>query len=176
MSEHVLTRIGNGTGFITLDRDFRYVALNELACASMGTSRDAILGRRIWDFYPDTIGTPFETELRRALAEQETRVFEYFYPARDRWYENRIYPSKNGLSIFFTDITERKKADEDRTRLLALMEPDVAVLDMQIGKMGGIAVSLDLRLEASAGRIPDVAILLLLDREVDRFLETIRAA
>jgi DNA-binding response OmpR family regulator len=48
--------------------------------------------------------------------------------------------------------------------------PDVAVLDMQIGNMGGIAASIDLRLEASAGRVPDVAILLLLDREADRFL------
>jgi CheY-like chemotaxis protein len=49
-------------------------------------------------------------------------------------------------------------------------EPDVAVLDMQIRNMGGIAVSIDLRLEASAGRLPDVSILLLLDREADRFL------
>ena len=49
-------------------------------------------------------------------------------------------------------------------------EPDVTVLDMQIGNMGGIAVSIDLRLEAAAGRIPDVSILLLLDREADRFL------
>jgi len=49
-------------------------------------------------------------------------------------------------------------------------EPDVAVLDMQIANMGGIAVSIDLRLEASAGRLPDVSILLLLDREADRFL------
>jgi CheY-like chemotaxis protein len=49
-------------------------------------------------------------------------------------------------------------------------EPDVAVLDMQIANMGGIAVSIDLRLEAAAGRLPDVSILLLLDREADRFL------
>jgi CheY-like chemotaxis protein len=49
-------------------------------------------------------------------------------------------------------------------------EPDVAVLDMQIANMGGIAVAIDLRLEASAGRLRDVSILLLLDREADRFL------
>jgi DNA-binding response OmpR family regulator len=49
-------------------------------------------------------------------------------------------------------------------------EPDVVVLDMQIANMGGVAASIDLRLEAAAGRIPDVAILLLLDREADRFL------
>ncbi|HEX5585956.1 MAG TPA: response regulator [Acidimicrobiia bacterium] len=49
-------------------------------------------------------------------------------------------------------------------------QPDVVVLDMQIANMGGIAVSIDLRLEGAAGRIPDVSILLLLDREADRFL------
>jgi CheY-like chemotaxis protein len=49
-------------------------------------------------------------------------------------------------------------------------EPDVAVLDMQIANMGGVAVAIDLRLEAAAGRLPDVSILLLLDREADRFL------
>ena len=49
-------------------------------------------------------------------------------------------------------------------------EPDAVVLDLQIGNMGGIAVSIDLRLEAAAGRIPDTQILLLLDREADRFL------
>jgi two-component system, NarL family, response regulator DesR len=49
-------------------------------------------------------------------------------------------------------------------------EPDVAVLDMQIANMGGIAVAIDQRLEAAAGRLPDVSILLLLDREADRFL------
>ena len=49
-------------------------------------------------------------------------------------------------------------------------QPDLVVLDMQIGNMGGVAVAIDLRLEASAGRIPDVPILLLLDREADRFL------
>ncbi len=48
--------------------------------------------------------------------------------------------------------------------------PDLVILDMQIGNMGGIAVAIDLRLEGSAGRIPDTSILLLLDREADRFL------
>jgi DNA-binding response OmpR family regulator len=49
-------------------------------------------------------------------------------------------------------------------------EPDLAILDLQIGNMGGIAVSIDLRLEESAGRLPAVPILLLLEREADRFL------
>ena len=53
---------------------------------------------------------------------------------------------------------------------VAAEKPDVVVLDMQIGNMGGIACAIDLRLEAGAGRLPDTSILLLLDREADRFL------
>jgi DNA-binding response OmpR family regulator len=49
-------------------------------------------------------------------------------------------------------------------------EPEVVILDMQIGNMGGVAVALDLRLEAGEGRLPDTLILLLLDREADHFL------
>jgi DNA-binding response OmpR family regulator len=48
--------------------------------------------------------------------------------------------------------------------------PDLVVVDLQIGNMGGIAVALDLRLEESGGRLPHSRILLLLDREADRFL------
>lgn len=48
--------------------------------------------------------------------------------------------------------------------------PDLVILDMQIGNMGGIAVAIDLRLEESAGRLPRSTILLLVDREADRFL------
>jgi PAS domain S-box-containing protein len=112
---------GISDGFIALDHDFRYVALNERASASMGMSRDAILGRRIWDLYPDTIGTQFETELRRAAAEQQTRVFEFFYPRRDRWFENRVYRSADGISIFFADITERRHAEKKLRESEALL-------------------------------------------------------
>ena len=47
------------------------------------------------------------------------------------------------------------------------LEPDLIVLDLQIGNMGGIAAALDLRLEAGAGRLPHTRVLLLLDREAD---------
>ena len=59
---------------------------------------------------------------------------------------------------------------QDVRDAVAAEEPDLAILDMQIGNMGGVATALDLRLEAAAGRVPDVSILLLLDREADRFL------
>ena len=107
--EAVLERISDG--FITLDRQWRYTAVNDRACLDMGLSRERILGRRIWDIYPDTFDTQFGTELRRAFTEQRPATFEYFYPARNRWYENRLYPSADGISVFFAEITDRKQAE-----------------------------------------------------------------
>ena len=49
-------------------------------------------------------------------------------------------------------------------------EPDLVVLDLQIGNMGGVAAALDLRLEESGGRLARSTILLLLDRDADKFL------
>ena len=48
--------------------------------------------------------------------------------------------------------------------------PDLVILDLQIGNMGGMAAALDLRLEESAGRLPRVRVLMLLDRRADVFL------
>lgn len=59
---------------------------------------------------------------------------------------------------------------QDVRAAVAEKDPDLVVLDLQIGNMGGIAVAIDLRLEESGGRLPHVPILLLLDREADRFL------
>ena len=56
-----------------------------------------------------------------------------------------------------------RKAVEDAT-------PDLVILDLQVGNMGGMAVCLDLRLEEGAGRLPHVPVLMLLDRRADVFL------
>ncbi len=132
---------GISDGFVALDRDWRYAALNDRACEGMGMNRNEILGRSIWDLYPDNLGTPFETELRRAAAEQRTVTFEYFYPTRDRWYENRVYPSADGVSIFFADITDRKHA-EDALRVagerldLAMRGSNLGIWDLDLAPRG----------------------------------------
>jgi DNA-binding response OmpR family regulator len=53
---------------------------------------------------------------------------------------------------------------------IAARKPDLAVLDLQIGTMGAIAVTMDLRLDETAGRLPHIPILILLDRRADVFL------
>lgn len=64
----------------------------------------------------------------------------------------------------------RVRAGVDVRPAVAELEPDLVVLDLQIGNMGGVAASLDLRLEADAGRVPQTRILMLLDRDADQWI------
>jgi DNA-binding response OmpR family regulator len=82
------------------------------------------------------------------------------------WIRDQV---RNALAGADQEVIEVDRGQDVRD-LVAERHPDLVICDLQIGNMGGIAVAIDLRLEASAGRVPEVPILLLLDREHDRFL------
>jgi DNA-binding response OmpR family regulator len=67
------------------------------------------------------------------------------------------------------EVVEVARGQEVRSAF-ADHEPDLVILDLNIGNMGGVAVALDLRLEESAARLGHATILLLVDRPADRFL------
>jgi DNA-binding response OmpR family regulator len=82
---------------------------------------------------------------------------------------------RDQVQVAFVEAGQRVvevERGQDVRNAIAEYEPDVAILDMQIGNMGGIAVALDIRLEQGEGRLPETLILLLLDREADKFLAT----
>ena len=83
-----------------------------------------------------------------------------------RWVRDLVKSSCTGPGQEVLEVTR----GQDVRTVVGEHSPDLVILDMQIANMGGLAVTIDLRLESSAGRIPDVSILLLLDREADRFL------
>jgi PAS domain S-box-containing protein len=62
--------------------------------------------------FPEGIGQPFHLAYEKAMTEQVSIQMETYYEPWDRWFENRIYPSPDGLSIFFHEITERKQAEQ----------------------------------------------------------------
>ncbi|MFN8025053.1 MAG: response regulator [Acidimicrobiia bacterium] len=86
--------------------------------------------------------------------------------AEASWVRELVRSACTGPGMQVIEVTK----GQDVRGAVKEQEPELVILDMQIANMGGIATSIDLRLEASAGRIPDTAILLLLDREADRFL------
>lgn len=86
--------------------------------------------------------------------------------AEAAWVRDQVRTSLTGPG---QSVIEVERGQEVRSAVL-INSPDLVILDLQIANMGGIAVALDLHLEAGAGRIPETPILLLLDREADRFL------
>lgn len=108
-TENILSSITDA--FYTFDRDLRYVSVNEATSVMFDLPKADFLGKTLWELFPDVAGNVFHREIERALKEEKPRVFENYYPPLDRWFENRIYPSENGLSVFTTEITGRKRAE-----------------------------------------------------------------
>jgi PAS domain S-box-containing protein len=117
---NVLERISDA--FVSLNDVWQYTYVSAKAAEIFGRKPEDLIGKHIWTEFPEGVGQKFHHAYYKALADQVPIFLEEYYPPGDRWYENRIYPSKNGLSIFFTDVTERRKAEENRTRLVALTE------------------------------------------------------
>jgi PAS domain S-box-containing protein len=108
--EGVLSSISDQ--FIVLDRDWRYVYVNDQVLATTGMARQELLGKTPWEVFPDLAGTAFECEARRAVAEGRPVQFEYHHPARGRWFEYHLSPSADGLTILVTETTARRQAEE----------------------------------------------------------------
>lgn len=114
---HVLELMSDG--YLALDRDWRYTYLNPVALRVLGRRAEDLLGRVIWDVYPDTVER-FGAHYRRAMDEQVEVDFEEFYAPLDLWTHLRIVPTGDGLGVFFRDITLRKRATQYQERLAAL--------------------------------------------------------
>jgi PAS domain S-box-containing protein len=99
-------------GLVVLDKDWHYVYLNQKAAALLQRqSPSDLIGKHIWTEYPEGTGQPFKLAYEKAMREQTPIVFEDHYEPWDLWFENRVYPSPDGLIILFTEITDRKRIE-----------------------------------------------------------------
>ncbi|MFM2046885.1 MAG: hypothetical protein RL383_962 [Actinomycetota bacterium] len=80
-----------------------------------------------------------------------------------QWVADEVIAALGSPSTSFTVVTNGRKV----CRVVEERTPDLVIVDMQVGTMGGMAITMDLRLEASAGVLPEVPVLMLLDREMD---------
>jgi PAS domain S-box-containing protein len=115
-------------GFMVLDREWRITYINPRAVEMfqpLQKTRESVLGKILWDEFPDTLGTIFEKNYRRTLLEQTTVAFEAFYPPLQSWFDVRSYPTRDGISIYLLDITERKLAEENYRNLAESLDAEV---------------------------------------------------
>jgi len=103
-------------GFVALDPDWRYTYVNKRAGELFGRRPEDLIGKHIWEEFPDGIGQPFYHAYQKAMAERTTIFLEDYYEPWERWFENRIYGSRTGIAIYFTEITERKRIEEAERR------------------------------------------------------------
>ncbi|MBD3883602.1 response regulator [Phormidium tenue FACHB-886] len=97
--------------FLVLDSEWRYVYVNDRVVEVNGVSKQELVGKSIWDVFPDTVETQFYKEVHRVAAEKTASRFEYFYPALNRWFENHVYSLPDNLVIIVADITDRKQTE-----------------------------------------------------------------
>jgi two-component system, cell cycle sensor histidine kinase and response regulator CckA len=116
-SARTLTDILENTtdGFFCLDHAWRFTYVNPQAERLFGRARKELLGGELWQKFPELRNTPFEENYRRVMANQTPAEFEACEPnGTTRWFEVHAYPSGGGVSALFRDVTERKRAEDDR--------------------------------------------------------------
>ena len=122
--EDVLTSINDQ--FLVLDQEWRYTYVNDRVVEVLGMPRADLLGKCVWELFPDTINTPLYVAAHRAVAEQTQIQLEFFYPAWQCWFENHIYPSGKGIAIMAIDITDRKRLEDERKQSEAILRESEA--------------------------------------------------
>ncbi|TDH28551.1 PAS domain S-box protein [Segetibacter sp. 3557_3] len=98
--------------FVALDMNMCYTYMNRKAGEIFHRNPALMLGKHIWTEFPEGVGLPFYHAYHEAMKKQAYIRLEDYYPPYDRWFENHIYPSPDGLSIFFRDITEQKLIEQ----------------------------------------------------------------
>ncbi|AOW20959.1 PAS domain S-box protein [Urechidicola croceus] len=95
-------------GLVILDANSNYTYVNKKATEFLGKSYDELIGKNIWNEFPERKGDIFYDNYQEAIKTKKPMSFENFYEPWGRWFENRIIPSKDNILIFFDETTERK--------------------------------------------------------------------
>ncbi|MGM0584585.1 MAG: PAS domain S-box protein [Pseudomonadota bacterium] len=128
-------------GFFTLDREWRFTYLNQQAERMMGRPRGELLGRIIWEAFPEAAGSRFQREYERALETGATARFtEYFEPLA-MWARINAYPTpEGGVAVYFDDVTEQRAGQEQ-----------LRMLETAISRLNDMVLITDAELDAPDG-------------------------
>lgn len=101
-------------GFFAVDSEWKLTYINAQAETMVGCKRDEVLGGLLWERFPSLIGSVFQTNYEKVMSEHVALEFEAVDSTGRIWYDVHAYPSNGGLSVFFRDISERKKSETER--------------------------------------------------------------
>jgi PAS domain S-box-containing protein len=126
----VLERISDA--FFALDEEWRFTYLNEKAALLLRRQRDDLMGKVIWDEFPDTITSAFYEQYHLAVTTQSSVSFAEYYAPLQTWFEIHAYPSPEGLSVYFEDVSDKHRAQKailaSEKRFRSLVEATAAAV------------------------------------------------
>jgi PAS domain S-box-containing protein len=112
-------------GFVAVDWEYRIIHVNDAGQQLVGRPASDLLGRVLWDVFPDLKDHEVERLYRDAMEMGKAGIIEFLSPATGRWREQRIYPTPSGVSAYLRDIDERKRREAERDELAkALLESE----------------------------------------------------
>jgi PAS domain S-box-containing protein len=115
-SREILERMSDA--FFAIDAEGHFTYINATAAQIMQQDREILLGRSVWEVFPEAARMIFFQEFQRAMRDQVPIAFEAPYPPLHIWVAVRGYPSPTGISVFFQDITARKAAEAETLQLV----------------------------------------------------------
>jgi two-component system cell cycle sensor histidine kinase/response regulator CckA len=101
-------------GFFAVDSDWKLTYINAEAETMFGRKREDLLGGLLWERFPSLVGSIFQRNYERVMADRVPIKFEAVDATGKIWYEVHAYPSNGGVSVFFRDVSERKKSETER--------------------------------------------------------------
>jgi PAS domain S-box-containing protein len=121
---NLLARIPDG--IISFDREWRITFANPEACKICRITSADFNKKTHWELFPSTIGSTLEHDFRAAMEEGIPSRFEYYYSTYDIWIDIHVFPTEDGVTGYFRDITDRKGAeylrDSASRQLLQVLE------------------------------------------------------
>lgn len=99
-------------GFYALNKNWEVTYFNKTAERVLGCTREEIIGKNLWEFFPDSSNRRFQEEFERAMNGGVTVHFEERYAPLDVWGSMHVYPTEDGLAVYFVDVTEQMKIQE----------------------------------------------------------------
>jgi two-component system, sporulation sensor kinase A len=102
----ILERITDG--FYALDKLWNFTYVNQAATQLLFRSRDDLVGKNVWKEFPEAVDLPFYEQYHKAINDQVPVIFDSYYSPLKTWFDVRAYPSLNGLTVYFRDVTMEK--------------------------------------------------------------------
>ncbi|MDO9594086.1 MAG: PAS domain S-box protein [Lutibacter sp.] len=98
-------------GLVILDRDSKYIYVNEKAADLLGKNAQHLIGKNLWTEFPEKEGDLFYDNYQKAITKGKPLSFENYYKPWNKWFENRIIPSQDGVLMFFHETTDKRETD-----------------------------------------------------------------